>query len=230
MGTHRRSFSRVIAPALFAVALAGCSTSSSVAPGANPPPNANAPVNLVRRIEWDWNQRSDDYTALLTGDFVYVPAVGDSAGNTGRIWSRETESFVAQRMFARSGVWPQTNSLAFQLDRGELVSTPDPRPGKHPRWHQVVRANAEVSANLSFGDGSPSVYLLTGAFVFYCVRGDSAQIPPELVEAGVRPDTTRWWLERWEDATIPATEPGMHPDPARSTSFTALKNLFLPIR
>ncbi len=230
MGTHRRLFARVIASALFAVALAGCSTSSSVAPGANPPPNANSPANLARRVEWDWNQRSDDYAALLTDDFLYVPAEGDSAGNTATIWDRSTESFVAQRMFARSGVRPQMNSLAFLLDRGELLAMPDPRPGKNPRWHKVVRASAEVSANLTFGDGSPEVYLLTGSFAFYCVRGDSAQIPPELFEAGVRPDSTRWWLERWEDESVSATEPGMHPEPARSATFTALKHLFLPIR
>lgn len=230
MGTHRRLFARVIASALFAVALAGCSTSSSVAPGTNPPPNANSPVNLVRRIEWDWNQRSDDYVRLLTADFRYVPAEGDSAGDTETIWDRETESFVAQRMFVRSGGWPQMNSLSFQLDRGELVAMPDTRPGKNPRWHKVVSSNAEVSANFTFGGPSPEVYLLTGHFTFYCVRGDSAQIPPELQREGVTPDSTRWWIERWEDESILATEPGMHPDPARTATFTGLKNQFLPIR
>lgn len=226
MDTPRLRFSRVLAPALVALLLAsgslGCSSSSSVAPGTNPPPNASSPANLVRRIEWDWNQRSDDYASLLAGDFLYVPAEADSARNTGIIWNRETESFATQRMFARSGVSPLMNSLAFQLDHTELVSVPDPRPGKHPRWHQVVSSNAAVSANLIFGDGIPQVYLLSGRFTFYCVRGDSA--------VGGTPDSTRWWIERWEDQTLPETAPGMHPDPARTTSFTALKNLFVPVR
>ncbi|MBI5169447.1 MAG: hypothetical protein HZA61_08170 [Candidatus Eisenbacteria bacterium] len=230
MDTPRPRLSRVLASALCALALAGCSTSSSVAPGANPQPAANSPVNLVRRIEWDWNQRSDDYVRLLTADFLYVPADGDSAGNAGRIWNREAESFVAQSMFARSGVWPQMNSLAFQLEGGELIESPDPRPGKHPRWHKVVSSNAEVAANLTLEGSTPEVYLLAGRFTFYCVRGDSAWIPLDLQWEGVTPDSTRWWIERWEDATTAATEPGMHPDPARTTTFTGLKNLFLPIR
>ncbi len=230
MDTPRLRFSRVLAFALLALALSGCSTSSSVAPGVNPPPSANSPEKLVRRIEWDWNQRSDDYVRLLTADFLYVPADGDSAGNAGRIWNREAESFVAQRMFARSGVWPQMNSLAFQLERGALVELPDPRPGKHPRWHKIVSSNAEVSANLTLDGSTPQVYLLTGHFTFYCVRGDSAQIPLDLQWEGVTPDSTRWWIERWEDGTVSTTEPGMHPNPAGTTTFTGLKNLFLPVR
>ena len=234
MDTHRSAFARVIAPALVAILLTsgslGCSSSSSVSPGSNPPPNANSPVNLVRRIEWDWNQRSDDYVKLLTADFRYVPAEGDSAGNTETIWDRGTESFVAQRMFARSGSWPQMNSLSFQLERSELIASPDPRPGKNPRWHKMVSSNAEVSANFTFGGPSPEVYLLTGHFTFYCVRGDSARIPLDLQWEGVTPDSTRWWIERWEDETISTTEPGMHPNPARTTTFTGLKNQFLPVR
>jgi hypothetical protein len=93
-----------------------------------------------------------------------------------------------------------------------------------------VSANAEVSANLTFDGDGPQVYMLTGRFTFFCVRGDSVAIPPELASAGVGPDSTRWWIERWEDATTTATEPGMHPAPARTTTFTALKHQFMPIR
>jgi len=34
---------------------------------------------------------------------------------------------------------------------------------------------------------------------FFVVRGDSAQIPPQLMARGFRPDTTRWYIERLED-------------------------------
>jgi hypothetical protein len=102
MDKPRLRFARVNAPALFALLLAsgslGCSTSSSVAPGTNSPPNANSPVSLVRRIEWDWNQRSDDYTLLLADDFLYVPAEGDSSGNPGIIWNKAEASFAHVRV------------------------------------------------------------------------------------------------------------------------------------
>jgi hypothetical protein len=43
---------------------------------------------------------------------------------------------------------------------------------------------------------------VTGFALFYVVRGDSAAIPPELYSRGFRPDSLRWWIERWEDETL----------------------------
>jgi hypothetical protein len=33
------------------------------------------------------------------------------------------------------------------------------------------------------------------------VRGDSALIPQELVSRGFRPDSTRWYVDQWNDET-----------------------------
>jgi hypothetical protein len=43
---------------------------------------------------------------------------------------------------------------------------------------------------------------VTGNALFFLTRGDSAQIPPELIARGLRPDSTRWWMDRMEDETL----------------------------
>jgi len=42
---------------------------------------------------------------------------------------------------------------------------------------------------------------LTGNATFYLARGDVAAIPQELLDQGFHPDSTRWYIEKWEDDT-----------------------------
>ena len=68
---------------------------------------------------------------------------------------------------------------------------------------------------------------IAGAASFYLVRGDSAQIPPDLQARGLRPDRSRWWIERWEDETLRVPgRPGMATMPGRSITFGELKMLY----
>ena len=53
-------------------------------------------------------------------------------------------------------------------------------------------------------------YRIMGNARFFVVRGDSAMIPQEL---SFKPDSTRWYIERWEDYTlnlhaVPRAPPG----------------------
>ena len=48
---------------------------------------------------------------------------------------------------------------------------------------------------------SHAITIVNGNTTFYLVRGDSAQIPPDLKARGFVPDATRWYIERYEDKT-----------------------------
>lgn len=76
---------------------------------------------------------------------------------------------------------------------------------------------------------------MTGAARFFLVRGDSAQIPADLLSRGALPDSTRWYLERHEDETAQtgsvltaARSPRLAAQPVKSTSWGAVKALYLP--
>jgi len=44
---------------------------------------------------------------------------------------------------------------------------------------------------------------VTGHALFFLTRGDSAVIPAELIARGFRPDSLRWWIDRWRNQTSP---------------------------
>jgi hypothetical protein len=71
------------------------------------------------------------------------------------------------------------------------------------RWHKNIRT--QVVLNIQTGDGN--AFDISGAANFYMVRGDSALIPEELRLRGFGPDSTRWYIRRWDDETAQG-EPG----------------------
>ena len=79
-----------------------------------------------------------------------------------------------------------------------LVPFPDTRPGKDGKWHKTIRTSVDLKVEV--GDGS--TLEVTGYALFYLTRGDSAAIPAELKARGFKPDSLRWWIDRWEDETI----------------------------
>jgi hypothetical protein len=109
-----------------------------------------------------------------------------------------------------------------------FVDTPtdsaDPRPGMNPKWHRLITVNASV--RVFFQDGG---FEFAGPLRFFVVRGDSAQIPADLLAAGVRPASARWWLVRWDDETFKAysAEPAIDgPKAINSGSWGRLKSLY----
>jgi hypothetical protein len=99
----------------------------------------------------------------------------------------------------------------------------DDRPGKDPRWHR--RIETPFVAVVQTPDRQ---YRVLGIETFYFVRGDSACIPQELRDKGYGPDSTRWWIARWEDYSVTTTgalRPGAQP--VRPVTLGAVKSVYL---
>ena len=63
-----------------------------------------------------------------------------------------------------------------------------------------MHKSIHASVTLTITDPN-KVTLVSGFATFYLTRGDVAAIPDELKDRGFGPDSTRWYIERWEDDT-----------------------------
>jgi hypothetical protein len=205
----------------------GCSENSKtnvVAPS-SPAPYPNTPAAVVRLLEWCWDIRDiDKYGEIFTEDYRFQFAAGDSAGNAYRDvpFTREDELHCATGLFVGTPGHPPASEIALDLDQ-TLLTFPDDRPGKNPKWHKWVRTSVDLMVEVDRGRG-PERIGVKGYALFYLVRGDSAAIPPDLVARGFTPDSTRWWIERWEDETLPGGGSRAHPSQTRT--WGAIKTFF----
>lgn len=198
---------RLTACALLLAGLAGCFNpfSPRIAPArgtSSPPPVPNSPAQVVELFAWCWNNRAyQEYTELFTEDFRFQFSYRDTAGSGGRadFLTREEELQTALHLFVEgSATEPAATSISLDLTR-PLIADHDSRDGqnglvKAEPWHYEITTN--VTLRISAGDAD---YQVVGAARFFLVRGDSALIPDDLT--GFPPDSTRWWIERWEDDT-----------------------------
>jgi hypothetical protein len=171
-----------------------------------PAPAPNSPANVVKLFAWCWLNRDPSlYSEIFTDDYRFQFAPNDSAGNPYRDspWIREYELSSALHMFSGGTDRPPASDIKITISE-LLVVNPDPRPGKLAKWHRSVRTPVDLKITFD-QNGSPEVNSVAGYALFFVVRGDSAVIPPELVAQGFGPDSTRWWIERWEDETAGAT-------------------------
>jgi hypothetical protein len=162
-----------------------------------PPPTPNSPQNVIRLFEWCWKNRDITvYPRIFTDDYRFVFALGDSAGNPDRDkpWLREDEVNSARNLFVGGGSASPASSISLTLDP-TLRALPDSRPGKNPTWHKEIVTSVDLAIKTE--DGAD--YRIVGDARFFVVRGDSALIPSDL---GVAPDSTRWWIEQWNDETL----------------------------
>lgn len=170
-----------------------------------PAPVPSSAANVVRLFEWCWNNRGiQEYEEIFTDDFRFVFAVGDSAGVAYRDvpYTREDELNSAEGLFVGTADLTPASDITLDLDK-TLISLGDDRPGKDPTWHRSIRTKVNLRVTLTRGDATELIEV-NGFAKFFLVRGDSAVIPPELVARGFRPDPQRWWIERWEDETLPS--------------------------
>ena len=197
---HRSGIALLAVAAALAMGIAACSKSSDsgwallLAPRhqAAPAPAPDSPQSLLRLFEWCYDNRSiERYREPFTEDFGFVFSSLDPAGNAyrGSPWTREDE------LTYFSNLIQSATSITLVLDRN-LIVLDDPRPGKGGRWHKKVRTS--VTLSILAGGGQTTV---TGFATFFAVRGDSASIPSDLIARGFQPDSTRWYIERWEDET-----------------------------
>jgi len=166
-----------------------------------PPPSPTNPQELVKLFKWCWENRDiSRYREIFTDDYRFAFAITDSAGNPYRNnpWTREDELASATNLFVGgSASEPAASSISLIFD-GDLRAEPDYRDGKNARWHQQIQI-ATLTLTINKSDGS--AVRVTGGALFYLVRGDSALIPQELIDRGFKSDSTRWYMERWEDQT-----------------------------
>ncbi len=166
---------------------------------ASPPPTPSSPSGVIRLFEWCWNNRSvNEYREIFTDDFRFQFAVGDTSGNSYRdgFSTREDELIIAQNAFVSgSATRPPATRVDLSLDP-TLVDQDDSRVGKNPKWHRSITTQVRLAI-----ENEDEQLNVQGSVTFFVVRGDSALIPDEL-RSRFGPDSTRWWIERWEDYTL----------------------------
>lgn len=187
-----------------------------------PPPRPSSAVNVLRLFEWCWDhQRIDEYREIFTADYQFQFALVDSAGNPSRRppLNREEDLETATNLFVRgTATEPPANRITLDFDN-DLRALPDLRRGKDPRFHKEIVTTVLLRIYTDNVD-----YEVKGHARFFMVRGDSALIPQELVEIGFTPDSTRWYIERWEDETIEQSAPSaraFQPPPGRLAAAPA---------
>jgi len=182
----------------------------------SPPPPANSPSNVLRLLEWAYNRRAiAEYGELFTRDYRFGFSALDPFGEAyrGDTWTREDEMISTRNLFQGGhATEPAAVGITLFLDRSFNVRN-DPRPGKNPRWHKSIR----TSVSLTIVDPTKKT-VVSGFANFFVVRGDSAVLPQELVDRGFGPDSTRWYIERWEDDTAQRSGPSASPAPPRTAS------------
>jgi len=89
-------------------------------------------------------------------------------------------------------------AIQMTLDRDFFIFPAPNFPGDATgRWHTNLRST--VTLVIDTDDGSRTE--VQGHANFFLVRGDSAVIAYDLLRQGVGPDSTRWYLRRWDDET-----------------------------
>jgi hypothetical protein len=225
---------RIVLLFLTLAALVSCGRASKpAAPLADPlagAPVNDSPQNAVKRFEWAYkNRQLDALVGLLTADFIFVFAQGDSAGNPYRTtpWGLPDEIISTTHLFAGDVTRAPAHSITLDLGK-TLFPLNDARPGKNPRWHKQIRTSVDLKIEIEHGGGATELRTISGNALFYLVRGDSAVISPELVARGFGPDSTRWWIERLEDETLPSGSNGggLRANPTAHSTWGGVKVLY----
>ena len=246
-----RRFIALLLLALLAAAIAGCFNPfdpriSVERVVSSPAPTPSSPAAAVKLFAWCWKNRDPArYTEVFTDDYRFIFGSGDSAGNPyrDRPWVREDEMNMALHMFTGGADVPPASDVFISIDP-VLNAVVDPRPGHSFKCHRTITTTVDLKVTVTDASGTPSVTPIGGRALFYLVRGDSALIPSELIAKGFKPDSTRWWIERWEDQTVGANGAAARPAggpgalraaagaAARTNSFTIgrLKLLYRPGR
>jgi len=212
--------------------IAGCShapTAPKTASIAPAPPSA--PQAVATYLRGCWQDRSiSEYWLLPTANFRFDFASGDSSGTyySSKPWARTDELAAAQHLFV-TGTSSQPPATSITIDTTATTDAADPRPGKNPKWHRLVTMTARV--RIFFAE---SGFEFSGPSEFFVVRGDSAQIPADLIAKGVKRDSTRWWLERWDDETLHTTSaepaksglPSARAEATEATTWGKIKALY----
>ncbi len=212
---------RRLLPAIAALLLLGACgrASETVQPQPVPTPGvAHSPEEAVRWLEWAWSHRDTmALRELLTDDFEFVFGLADTSRIVG--WGPKHESTSNRHLFVGGGSLPPASSVALVFGR-TLIPLSDPRPGRQAKWHKTILTNVDLSVQSSEGDSQMS-FDVVGNARFFLVRGDSAHVTLSRGQS----DSTRWFVERHEDETLPSGS--LRPLPGQAKSWGRLKRLYL---
>ena len=217
LASSRRTspFSAVLMLAgLFAVLLLpGCDRAGRPMAPVTTPPVADSPAHAVRVLEWSFANRDPEVLeGLFADDLAYVTAAVDSTDAV-EVWdrSRLLNSIVVFFRGDPTGPAP-ASKLSLVFDQS-LRAQPDPRPGRAADVHQAIR----TAVDFKVVHADEGVSEVTGHVLFYLTRGDSAEVPLELMTR-LAHSSSRWWISRIEDETLPSG--GLAPNPAGATSLS----------
>lgn len=211
-----RLFGRFLVPACAVAALlVGCSNDKApMGVGTDEAPLADSPAHLLRRLEWSFNHLDESvYQTLFSDDYRFAFSALDTNGNAYQQfpWTREDETISARKLFLGGDVTqPRATSISLMFDRTFVVTGDTRGDGvtRDPRMHKSI--GTTVTLNIRTADGQAIDVL--GNAQFYVSRGDSAVVP-----AGLPPDSTHWYIARWEDHTAQATGPRAPTQPPNAT-------------
>ncbi|HET9328532.1 MAG TPA: hypothetical protein VFQ05_17330, partial [Candidatus Eisenbacteria bacterium] len=185
-------------------------------------PAPMSPEGVVLLLQWCYVSRNEEnHRTLFTDDYQFVFGLLDPEGAPWRTtpWTREDElAYFDHLVNGGSANQPPAQSITLLLDRNFQVID-DPRPGKTPPWHRVIRTS--VTLHIVAENSSREV---SGFANFFLVRGDSAAIPEGLQPRGTIPDSAFWYIERWEDETLPAE--GARAMPSSAATWGGIKALY----
>src|SRR5688572_10576717 len=217
---------RPLVLAIAFVALAGCSTRTTV-PRVASGPEPTTSQNAVKLFEWAVvNSDVESLEQLFTADFAYVSAGTDSAGNPTRevYGGRDWVLGVFRCMLDGGGAEsPPAARISLAFDQ-HLRPQRDTRVGYADQDSLYKTIRTPLDLNIDIGDGT--TIEVSGYALFFLVRGDVAVIPADLVARGLEPDRNRWWISRWEDETIAGEGVRLGADPASGRSLGTILRLY----
>ena len=214
---------RASAVAFAVLVFGGCDTQKPTGPSAavHPaPPTSSSEV--VDYFNWCWRNRAPDvYSRVLTQDFVFEFASGDSTALSWKAipWGRDDEILSALHLFEQ-GTASEPPATSIDLQETQAVADdPDPLPGHGSKWHRMLTLQTLLHVNIPGG-----TWEVRGPAYLFIVRGDSADIPVDLLVQGMKRDSTQWWIEHWVDGTLssaPAARVRRSPGPAQTMPWRA---------
>jgi hypothetical protein len=226
----RRLFGFAAGAAVFAalVGVLGCSLSGSGGFRITEPrnlstgrPEPSSPDGVLRLLQRCYTHGdSATYRTLFTQDFQFVFGVLDPNGNAYRTnpWTRVDELASFDHLVNGGDLnQPPALDITLVLDRSFRATESPLEPGAA---HKAIRTG--VLIRITFADQSQRE--CTGFANFFFARGDSALIPDDPIQQEFGADSTRWYIQRWEDDT--ASEVGAHTLPTQRFTWGSLKALY----
>jgi hypothetical protein len=203
--------------------LSSCDSTTNVVAPLPVAPQATSGAGAARVLEWAvGHSRPDVLEGLLSADFELFAVALDSAGNQTRVGiPRDTvlAAFRAMLEGVPGKSLPATATLV--LDR-TLIPLPDPRPGRDSRVHHALRSSCDFRVDDPTSQGA---FEVTGFLRFFVSRADSCALP---AGSTTDADTTRWWITRIEDETLPAGGgPRAGATPSKNFSLWRVLEIFL---